>query len=256
MANTVYVITGTNKGIGLGLVKALLARPSTTVVASVRNDASAATLKAGVAAISKGDKSEFHVMLLDISKAPSPAAVREAFTAATAGTIDRIDVLISNAAAPFPMLSISTTPADDFRNAFEVNTIAPLMIFQGLWPLMDKPRAESDVPAKFIGVSSSVGSIETQEPLPGGAYGPSKAALNHITKSLHAQHKNLVSVALHPGWVQTAMGDYAAKAWNYDAGPPDTIESSVTGCLQIIDGASRETTSGKFVTQTGQVLPW
>ncbi|KZL82743.1 aflatoxin biosynthesis ketoreductase nor-1 [Colletotrichum incanum] len=256
MGNTVYVITGTNKGIGLGLVKALLARPSTTIIASVRKDAAAASLKSGAADVTKGDKSELHVMLLDLSTAPSPTAVREAFTAATAGTIDRIDILISNAASPFPMLPISTTPAEDFRKAFEINTIAPLMIFQGLWPLMDKPRSATETPAKFIGITSSVASIETQEPVPGGAYGPSKAALNHITKSLHSQHKNLVAVALHPGWVQTYMGEFAAKAWNYAAGPPDTIGSSVTGCLQVIDSASRETTSGKFVTQTGQVVPW
>ncbi|KAL0935882.1 aflatoxin biosynthesis ketoreductase nor-1 [Colletotrichum truncatum] len=256
MANTVYVITGTNKGIGLGLVKTLLARPSTTIVGSVRNDAAAASLKSSIADVKKGDKSELHVMLLDLSTAPSPAAVREAFTVATAGTIDRIDILVSNAAAPFPMLPIATTPVEDFRKAFEINTISPLMVFQGLWPLMDKPRSATDVPAKFIGITSSVGSIETQEPVPGGAYGPSKAALNHITKSLHGQHKDLVSVALHPGWVQTYMGDYAAKAWNYEPGPPDTIETSVNGIVKVIDGATRETTSGKLVMHTGQVLPW
>lgn len=254
MANTVYVVTGTNKGIGLGLVKALLARPATTVVASVRSDDAAATLKSAVADVTKGDGSVLHVMLLDFSTAPSPAAVREAFTAATAGTIDRVHVLISNAASPFPMTPTSATAADDFRRAFEINTIAPLMVFQGLWPLMDAPEGEP--PAKFIGITSSVGSIECLEPVPGGAYGPSKAALNHITKSLHAQHKNLVAVALHPGWVQTYMGDYAAKAWGYEPGPPDTIDSSVTGVLQVVDAASRETTSGKFVTQTGQVMPW
>ncbi|WYZ35259.1 hypothetical protein EsH8_I_001535 [Colletotrichum jinshuiense] len=255
MSNTVYVITGTNKGIGLGLVKALLARPSITVVASVRNDDAAASLKASIADLPKGDDSKLHVMLLDFSKAPSPATVREAFTAATSGTIDHIDILISNAAAPFPMTPTFTVTPEDLRNAFEINTIAPLMVFQGLWPLMDN-REEAGVPVKFIGITSSVGSIGSQEPVPGGAYGPSKAALNWLTKSLHLQHKNLVSVAVHPGWVQTYMGNYAAKEWNYDAGPPDTVESSVKGVLQVIDEASRETTSGKFVTQTGQVIPW
>ncbi|KAK2041470.1 short-chain dehydrogenase/ reductase [Colletotrichum somersetense] len=256
MVNTVYVITGTNRGIGLGLVKALLARPSTTVVASVRNDNAVASLRSGIANVTKGDQSDLHVMLLDLSTAPSPAAVREALIAATAGTIDRVDVLICNAAAAFPMIPIMATPAEDFRKAFEINTIAPLMVFQGLWPLMDKPRSVTDVPAKFIAITSAVGSIEIQDPFPAGAYGPSKAALNHITKSLHVHHKNLVAVALHPGWVQTRMGEMTAKDWNYAAGAPDTIESSVTGCLQVIDGASRETTSGKFVLQTGQVVPW
>ncbi|GJC80531.1 norsolorinic acid ketoreductase nor1 [Colletotrichum liriopes] len=256
MANTVYVITGTNKGIGLGLVKALLIRPSTTIVASVRNDEAATSLKSAVADVAKGDNSELHIMLLDFTKAPSPAAVLEAFNVATSGTIDRIDVLVSNAAAPFPMTSTLAISHEDLRNAFEINTIAPLMVFQGLWPLMDKPRGADDVSAKFIGITSSVGSIGSQEPLPGGAYGPSKAALNWLIKSLHAQHQELVSVAVHPGWVQTYMGNYAAKEWKYKPGPPDTIDSSANGVLAVIDGASRETTSGKFVTQTGEVVPW
>ncbi|GKT51326.1 norsolorinic acid ketoreductase nor1 [Colletotrichum spaethianum] len=256
MKNTVYVITGTNKGIGLGLVKALFVRPSTTIVASVRNDEGVASLKSAIAGVAKGNDSEIYIMLLDFTKAPSPAEVLRAFNAATLGTIDRVDVLVSNAAAPFPMTPTLAIAGEDLRKAFEINTIAPLMVFQGLWPLMDKPRGVDDVSAKFIGITSSVGSIGSQEPLPGGAYGPSKAALNWLTKSLHAQHENLVSVAVHPGWVQTYMGNYAAKEWNHEPGPPDTIASSANGILDVIDGASRDTTSGKFITHTGEVVPW
>ncbi|WQF77261.1 Putative short-chain dehydrogenase/reductase SDR, NAD(P)-binding domain superfamily [Colletotrichum destructivum] len=256
MANTVYVITGTNKGIGLGMVKALIARPSTTVVASVRSDQAAASLKSSVEDVAKGDKSELHIMLLDFTKAPEPAKVLEAFNAATSGTVDRIDVVVSNAAAASPGTPSLAISSEDLRNAFEINTIAPLMVFQGLWPLMSQPRATGDVPAKFIGITSSVGSIESQEPFPGGAYGPSKAALNWLVKSLHNQHENLVSVAVHPGWVQTDMGYHAAKEWKYDPGPPETVDDSVKGVLGVIDGASRETTSGKLVTQTGEIVPW
>ncbi|KAK1976479.1 short chain dehydrogenase/ reductase [Colletotrichum cereale] len=256
MANTVYVITGTNKGIGLGLVKALLTRSSTTVVASIRNEEAAASLRSATADVARGSNSELYIMPLDFTKAPTPAAVIEAFRSATLGKIDNIDVLVSNAAAPFPMTRTEAISAEDLRDAFEINTIAPLMVFQGFWPLMDKRRGPGDLPAKFIAITSSVGSIESQEPLPGGAYGPSKAALNWLAKSLHAQHENLVSVAIHPGWVQTYMGNYAAKEWKYEAGPPDTIDSSANGVLAVIDAATKETTSGKFVTQTGEVLSW
>ncbi|EFQ36068.1 short chain dehydrogenase/reductase family oxidoreductase [Colletotrichum graminicola] len=256
MASTVYVITGTNKGIGLGLLKALLARPSTTIVASVRNEEAAASLRSAIADVARGNDTELHIMLLDFTKAPTPAAVIEAFKRATLGTIDRVDVLISNAASPFPMTPTHATSAEDLRSAFEINTIAPLMVFQGLWPLMEKSRGPGNVSAKFIGITSSVGSIGSQELFPAGAYGPSKAALNWLIMSLHVQHESLISLAIHPGWVQTYMGNYAAKEWNYEAGPPDTIDSSVNGVLAVMDGATRETTSGKFVTQTGQVLPW
>ncbi|OHF00790.1 short-chain dehydrogenase/reductase family oxidoreductase [Colletotrichum orchidophilum] len=256
MQNTIYVVTGTNKGIGLGLVKNLLTRSFTTVVASVRNDEAAASLKSSIQDVNTGDGSKLFVMLLDFNSAPDPTAVRKAFDAATGGALDRVDVLISNAAAAFAASPSIVTSAEDLRSAFETNTVAPLMVFQGLWPLMNRPQGADGSSAKFIGITSSLGSIEELEPVPAGAYGPSKAALNWLIKSLHVQHENLISVAVHPGFVRTSMGENAARQWNYDLNRLDTIESSVTGVLQVVDGASRESTSGNFVTQTGQKIAW
>ncbi|KAK1625357.1 short-chain dehydrogenase/ reductase [Colletotrichum phormii] len=256
MPNTVYVVTGTNKGIGLGLVKTLLARPSTTIVASVRNDQAAASLKSSIQDVNMGESSELFFLLLDLNVAPDPTAVRKAFDSATGGAVTRVDVLISNAAVSTSASRSVSTTAEDLRSLFEINTIAPLMVFQGLWPLMDRPRGADGPTVKFIGITSSIGSIEEQEPLPSGAYGPSKAALNWLVKSLHIQHPDLVSVAVHPGFVRTSMGEDAARRWNFDVNRLDTIESSVTGVLQVIDGASRDSTSGKLVKETGQVIAW
>ncbi|EXF78314.1 short-chain dehydrogenase/reductase family oxidoreductase [Colletotrichum fioriniae PJ7] len=133
MANTVYVITGTNKGIGLGLVKTLLARPSTTVVASVRNDGAASSLRSSIRDVNKGNGSELFVMLLDFNIAPDTTAVRKAFDTATGGTVNRIDVLISNAAVSTTASRSVLTTAEELRSAFEINTISPLMVFQGLF---------------------------------------------------------------------------------------------------------------------------
>ncbi|KAK1978303.1 short chain dehydrogenase [Colletotrichum cereale] len=256
MTNTVYVVTGGNKGIGLGLVKGLLARPSTTVIASVRNKEAAASLQSSIGYGSKGDSSKLHVMLLDFTKAPTPAAVREAFDAATSNAIGRIDVLISNAGASCAASPVASLSAEDLRSVFEVNTISPLMVFQGLWPLMNKPREAGELDPKFIGISSIIGSIECFNPVPSGAYGPSKAALNWIVKGLHVQNENLISVAINPGFVRTSMGEYAAKQWNYDVEMLGDVESSVNGVLQIIDGASRETTSGKLVNVPDEIWAW
>ncbi|KID86143.1 short-chain dehydrogenase/reductase family oxidoreductase, partial [Metarhizium majus ARSEF 297] len=251
--NTVYVITGGNRGIGLGLVKSFLARPATTVIASARNTEAAASLKAED--ISFGAGSQLHVAILDLSSALPPAKVLEAFEAATAGTVDHIDVLINNAGSCPPMSAATETSAEDLRGAFETNTIAPLMVFQGLWPLLQKTQMAAP---KVIMVSSTVGGIGCQEPLPGGAYGASKAALNWLTRAIHLQNEasGLVAVALHPGWVQTRLGDFAAKEWSYAAGPPTTLDESVEGILKVVDGASRETVGGKFVLYDGQIWPW
>ncbi|KAJ4109654.1 hypothetical protein NW768_012090 [Fusarium equiseti] len=230
--NTVYVVTGANRGVGLGLVKALLARPSTTVIATVRNDKAAKSLQGELSDVSASTDSTFEVVQLDFSASLPPEQIRNVI-----------------AVSP-PMTLAAQTPAEDLRTAFEVNTIGPLTVFQGLWPLLQKSAAPN-----LINMTSSVGCITFQE-VPGGAYGPSKAALNWITRALHIQNESLVAVALHPGWVKTDMGEFSAREWGFPGAPMETSENSVQGILEVIDGATRDITSGKYVTYKGQILPW
>lgn len=62
---TVYLVTGGNRGIGLGLVKALLARPATTVIATVRNATTASSLKAEPALEATAEGSKLLIIILD-----------------------------------------------------------------------------------------------------------------------------------------------------------------------------------------------
>lgn len=248
MKNTVYVVTGANRGLGLGFVKSLLTRPGTTVIATVRNEIAASTLITEIESTPKGLGSNSIIIQLDLSRISSCKEVREAF----GSDIDHVDVLINNAGGAPPMVPASEIRAEDLRASFEVNTIAPLMVFQALWPLLQKSSSP-----KLVMITSSVGSISEMEPAPGGAYGPSKAAQNWLTKALHLENQGsgLIAIALHPGWVQTRAGQFVADQWGFSAGPPDTVQSSVEGMLKIIDGASEET-SGKFITQKGEILGW
>lgn len=179
-------------GIGLGLVKALLARPATTVVAIAREPAIAG-LEAELAATPRGTRSAFHTFTMDSSNLPPPAELRGRFVSKTGVT--RVDVLIPNAGMASSMGTALETTPEDLQSHFAVNTTAPLIIFQALWPLMEGVQSP-----KLFNISSSVGCIEFSE-MPGGAYGPSKAALNWITRRLHMEHEKdgLVSVAVHPG---------------------------------------------------------
>ena len=254
-SNTVYAISGANRGIGLGLVQAYLIRPSTTVVATVRSKIAAESLLASVDKLDLSSESLLHVVQLDLSKEATPESVRERFLAATQN-IDHVDALICSAGHVPPMVPTISVTAEQLEESFQVNSIAPLVLFQALWPLMDRGAGPNSTSPKFIVLSSSIGSMGGMEPFPGGAYGPSKAAVNFIAKSLHMQIPTLISVALHPGWVQTDMGNLVAKEWNHAAGPPDTVEDSVHGILTVVDNATRENVSGKFITQTGVELPW
>ena len=253
--NTVYVVTGANRGLGLGLTKSLLSRPSTTVIGTVRNDEAAASLKADTDSITSANGTTLHIVKLDFSTAIPTEKILEAFHAAVGSGLSHIDVLINNAAVGPPFVPSVELRAEDLRAAFETNTIAPLLVFQALWPLLR--RSPTGRP-KLVMMSSSVGCVTEMEPLPGGAYGPSKAALNYLTKSLHTQHEadGLVALALHPGWVRTRAGESIARQWGFPGEPPDSIDDSVAGMLRVIDAATRDTVSGKLVTQTGDILPW
>ncbi|KAF5227575.1 hypothetical protein FAUST_11687 [Fusarium austroamericanum] len=242
--NTVYVVTGGNRGIGLGLVKALVARAHSTVFATVRNDKSQSSLEAALEGVPRGDNSTISIVQLDFSTALSPEHIRAAFD------IDRVDILINNAAVSPPSYPALEIPISDLRSSFEINTIGPLTVTQGLWPYLKRSSAP-----KVVNVSSSVGCITFQEVV-AGAYGPSKAALNWLTQALHLQNEGLVAFALHPGFVSTEMGDSAATEWGFPLSMLESVESSVEGMLKIIDGATREKTSGKFITNKGQELAW
>ncbi|KAF5021617.1 hypothetical protein F66182_6317, partial [Fusarium sp. NRRL 66182] len=120
-----------------------------------------------------------------------------------------------------------------------------------LWPLLQKSAAP-----KLVNISSIASSITL---LNGhmGAYGPSKAALNWLTRSIHLQHEQLIAFAVHPGLVQTDMGAYAAKRIGLDWDKMETVEGSVGGILDVIDNATREKTSGKLVSyKGGEEMPW
>lgn len=173
------------------------------MIASVRNAATGDTLRNELTTTPKGSNSVFVVVTLDLESLSNPEKVRDQFKSEVGDRIHHIDVLISNAAQTTSLGQALQTTAEELRSNFETNSIAPLILFQGLWPLMKSRNGEAHVRVpKLLMISSSVGSIEMQEPLPGGAYGPSKAALNWITKRLHWELENdgLVSVAVHPGY--------------------------------------------------------
>lgn len=51
---------------------------------------------------------------------------------------------------------------------------------------------------------------------------------------------------MHYRWVQTRMGDFAAKAWNFPGDPPHTIDQSVKGILDIVSDSRSRRASHMF----------
>src|SRR5690606_38178870 len=117
----------------------------------------------------------------------------------------------------------------------------PLLLAEALEPLL----ADG---AKVANLSSRLGSIAGCSRFGTPSYNIGKAAQNMATALLaHAlAGRGIAVVALHPGWVQTAMGGDQAT---------ETIAESAAGLLSVIDRLEAAD-SGRFLDWTGQEIPW
>ncbi|KAJ7617146.1 hypothetical protein FB45DRAFT_1104314 [Roridomyces roridus] len=229
---TVYLITGANRGIGYGIAKTIAARPDTIVFAGAR-DPTVKSLKDLAAAHSNVHPVKF----VAADKESNDAAIAE--IQKTAG---QLDVVIANAGIANHYGPIGTTPVAQYKEHWEVNTLGVIVLFQSAQDLLLSSPTGAPI---FALISTAVGSIERFLNATVSPYGSSKAAANFIIKALDAENPKLVSLAIHPGWVATDMGNAGAPSVGMEAAPI-TVDDSVQGVLSRIDGATKEKSSGKF----------
>lgn len=237
---SVVVVTGAARGIGLELVRQLLARGDHV-------HAGARRVSPALQALADGAPHRCHLHILDLAD----DGAFNAFATAVAAVDPAVDVLINNAGI-YSLKSAAWNPettgfgalaADDLLAVYRVNTVGPLLLAKAMLPLLARARG-----ARVVNISSRLGSVG--EKTSGGdyAYCGSKAALNIMTRALAADlaPQGVTAFAMTPGWVRTDMG-----------GPQATLspEESVRGMLRVIDGV-RPRDAGRFVDQEGEDQPW
>lgn len=111
---------------------------------------------------------------------------------------------------------------------YEVNVIGPVLLFQAALPLLAQE-------GMFVSLGSSAGTLGDMEslPIPNAAYGPSKTALSWVTRKMHFEHEGLVVFTMHPGWVQTEMGNAGAVAIGMEKAIL-TLDESVQGMVKVV----------------------
>ena len=223
-----YVVTGANRGIGLELVRQLLARGD-TVHATARDPERAGDLAALTCPA-------LHVHRVDVT---DPASVESLARAIDAP----VDVLINNAGMNLPRQKLGDLDLDATLQIYAVNAIGPLRVTHALLPHVRRGTGK-----KLVHVTSGMGSISDNGS--GGSYGyrMSKAALNMMSKSLaiDLRSEGIVSFVINPGWVQTDLGGPSA---------PTPVADSASGILARIAEASLGTT-GTFQNWKGGTYAW
>ena len=152
-------------------------------------------------------------------------AHREALAAAVRAT-GRLDLLVHNASAlgPTPMPSLADLDLDGFDGTWLTNVLAPVALTQLLLPAL---RASGGV---LVGISSDA-AVEHYEGW--GAYGASKAALDHVVLTLGAENPQIAAYAVDPGDMRTAMHQAAFPGEDISDRPlPEAVVPALRALLR------------------------
>ncbi|KAI1459955.1 NAD(P)-binding protein [Annulohypoxylon moriforme] len=248
---TVVFISGVSRGIGNGFAKAYLSRPQHTVIGSIRESSSSAP---GVEELKAFPAANGSKLLLVTIENTSPTDPQKALEAVKSEGIGHLDLVIANAGgSPLPPTPLDRVSMDEMTTTYQVNAVGPLMLFQACRPLLQKASAP-----KWVSISTGGGSITLMGKIrswDGTSYAAAKASLNWLTRAIHFTNEWLVAITFTPGLVQTEPGNWIAKEWGLEKATY-TIDESVEGMMKVIDGATREETSGKFFNLKNEKLPW
>ena len=218
-----YLITGTNRGIGLELCKQIFERGD-EVIATCR-EASSELKNLGVRIEED----------IDISSEDSINNLREALSGV------ELDCLIHNAGI-YEFNSIDNFDHESIIRQFVVNALSPLSMTRSLKGLLKKY-------SKIGFITSRMGSIGDNSSGSSYGYRMSKVALSMAAKSLSRDllKEDIYVAILHPGLVSTRMTGFTKNGIS-------TVESA-NGLLKRIDSLNKNNT-GTFWHTNGEILPW
>lgn len=226
------LITGANRGIGLEHVRFLASR-AVDVFAAVRDPEDINELKL----LQNTLPGVIKIHTYDAMRNQSIIDLKESI-----GDVP-IDLLLANAGDLGTDSILKNIDSDNFLTQVQVNALAPLKLAEAF----EDNVARSS--SKIIAFQSSImGSLSLNEAGGYYSYRASKAMLNMFVKNLSIDFKprDIIVIALHPGWVRTRMGGIGAALSAVD---------SVVGQQRIFETINLNNT-GSFINYDGQTLKW
>lgn len=193
------LVTGGSRGIGQMIAKGFL-EAGARVFICARDAEVCAQAAADLRAF--GD---CHSLVADLSSEAGVQSLVEQLKAHT----ERLDILVNNAGATWGA-PLQSYPEKAWEKLMRLNVTAVFSCIQQLLPLL-RAAASADQPARIINIGSVAG-INSNS-LQAYAYGPSKAAVHHLTrllaKDLVHEHINVNLIA--PGHFPSKMTGHLAK---------------------------------------------
>lgn len=230
--NKVALVTGGNRGIGLGIVEGL-AREGFYVYMGCRNT------ETGKLALDFLEEyaGKIEMIKLDVTRKES---INQAAVMVEKKS-GKLDVLVNNAGIIGKRKSaLKDGDVKEMKEVMKVNFYGPMRMIHAFLPLLRKSRD-----GRIINVSSGMGALDD---LFGGyaAYRLSKAGLNAqtILISNDLRGDRIKVFAMCPGWVKTEMGGAEA---------PRSVEKGAETVIWLATTDAAET--GKFYRDMN-IIPW
>jgi NAD(P)-dependent dehydrogenase (short-subunit alcohol dehydrogenase family) len=217
------VVTGASRGLGRALAAELAAAGARVVlVARASRD-----LDDAVAAI-RAAGGEAHALAADVGDKHQIHAIAGAAAALTGP----IDIVVHNASTlgPTPLPLLLDTECEDFEEVLQVNLLGPFRLTRAI---------AGQMALRGRGLVVHITSDAATNAYPRwGAYGVSKAALEHLSRSWAAELTSLGVrfVTVDPGEMDTAM--HAAAMPDADRAALARPEAVAHAILGILDGAA------------------
>lgn len=246
------LVCGASRGIGLAVVRNLLARPSIQkCLVTCRSTSDQTALRD----LSEQYPGRLVIVGLDIDR----QSEYKKLLATVKAEVSTLDICINSIgllheAGLEPERRIEDVDQQALSRLLQVNMMPCIFLFQQLKTLF----RHSPEPV-FATISAKVGSITDNRMGGWYSYRISKAALNMAIKNIAIEwaraQKRSLCVALHPGTTDTTLSQpfLASASKRYEIHTP---EQTAQNLLQVLERLRPGKDTGRFFSYSGAELPW
>ncbi|ORY14801.1 hypothetical protein BCR34DRAFT_585557 [Clohesyomyces aquaticus] len=245
----VVIVTGASRGIGLAISQRLLSSPNTHKLVLLARTHSA------LDALHYQYPDQVEVLAGDVSDIGfAPRAVEVAVE-----RWGRVDAVVVNHGVLDPVAKVGESDVESWRRGFDVNFFSGVGLIQAALPFLRKSHGR----IIFTSSGAATGAYTGW-----GAYGASKAAMNHLAMTLGVEEPDVITLSIRPGVVDTemqrAIRDTHSAAMGADAEKFHGLKRDggllrpeqpghVIAKLAVQEGVKREW-SGRFLSWNDELL--
>ena len=196
VSGKVALVTGGSRGIGEMIAEGYVANGVKTYISARKVEACDAT------AARLSEQGECISIPADLSTMAGIQALSDEIKSREG----QLDILVNNAGATWGA-PIEEFPEAGWDKVMDINVKGPFFLTQAMLPLLEAAASDGD-PARIINVGSVDGLNVNR--MPTFSYGPSKAAVHHLTRTLasHLASRNITANAIAPGPFPSKMMEH------------------------------------------------